>query len=127
MQAAAQQQQAHQASQPASQQASQPVNQPAGQSAQPLQSAAYAPAAAQGPSSSDPAKMLRIADSAAQHEAYYKAKLQEAQASCDTLMFESQIHLVLHFINTRLLNKTSAVAWQAVSSRHVVQDGKMTL
>ena len=93
VQAAVQQQQmAQQASQPASQQAPQPASQPASQSAQPLQNAAGAPAAPNGLvlSSSDPAKMLRMADSAAQHEAYYKAKLLEAQASCDITMFDKQ-------------------------------------
>ncbi|DBA75864.1 TPA: hypothetical protein ACH3X1_010262 [Trebouxia sp. C0004] len=50
---------------------------------QPFQdgSAAAAAAAADGGGNADPSRMLRIADSAAQHEAHYKAKLQKAQAA----------------------------------------------
>lgn len=72
LQAIAQQQQ---------QQQQQPVSQPASQSAPPLQTAAQAPAAANGSGSHDPSKSLRMAESAAQHEAYYKAKMQEAQVT----------------------------------------------
>ena len=79
VQAAAQQQQTQEC---------QPASQPASQSAQPLQNAAYAPAAPNGliVSSSDPAKMLRMAESAAQHEARYKAKMLDAQASFDMMI-----------------------------------------
>ena len=74
-----------QAAQQQQQQQPQPASQPASQSAPQLQTAAPAPAAANGSSSHDPSKSLRMADSAAQHEAYYKAKMQAAQASHDVI------------------------------------------
>lgn len=67
------------------QQQQQLASQPASQPAPPLQTAAHAPAAANGSSSHDPSKTLRMAESAAQHEAYYKAKMQEAQVSYDVI------------------------------------------
>ena len=80
---AQQTQQAEQA-QPA-QQAQQPqnrqVSEPAGPSAP---NGAHAPATANDQSNADPSRMLRIAQSAAQQEAHYRSKLQEAQASCST-------------------------------------------
>lgn len=50
------------------------------QLAQPPQNGS-AIAAADGGGDADPSRMLRIADSAAEHEAYYRAKLQEAQVT----------------------------------------------
>lgn len=83
----AQQAAAQQQHQP--QQASQPASQSAAQSAQAEPKGAHPPDEARGHSSVDPRQMLRFAESAAQHEAWYKAKLQEAQASCATAPFVS--------------------------------------
>ena len=82
LQAAAQQQ-------PQPQQATQPAIQSAVQSVQAEQKSAHAAGEASGHGIADPRQMLRIADSAAQHEEWYKAKLQEAQASCATAPFVS--------------------------------------
>ncbi len=51
------------------------------QLAQPPQNGSAIAAAADGGGDADPSRMLRIADSAAEHEAQYRAKLQEAQVT----------------------------------------------
>lgn len=70
------------------------MSEPVGPSAQPLQNGAHAPAAANDQTNADSARMLRIAQSAAQHEAHYRSKLQEAEASCNTA-FAFIIHVVI--------------------------------
>jgi len=59
----------------------QPGPQPPQQLAQPPRIGSATAAAADGGGNADPSRMLRISDSAAQHEAHYRAKLQEAQVT----------------------------------------------
>ncbi len=51
------------------------------QLAQPPQNGSATAAAADGGGNAEPSRMLRISDSAAQHEAHYRAKLQQAQVT----------------------------------------------